>query len=305
MSYSCTCGLPGEFKFPINPQYFCSNCFSLKFERKVIKRIPKFIRGHHIAISLSGGKDSATLLHILHKYQRKLRISKLTAIILEEEIPEVEQLRREVIIKLISYYSDIQFIQKSYSELFGYPLPRLVQQSDKRRLGFTPCAICGVLRRHGVLRLSLDIKSDFIAMGNTLENEAGTTLLNILRGTPSKNFRDLIKYKPVDGKSLPLRFKPLSKISEKTIRDYVKNNCFPVLNAQCPYADRSLRSEIATFLTTIEKKDPHVLYNIVSSIKKEMRMTAQVKTVHECTSCTSYSNEPVCSACRLVQKIMG
>ncbi|UCE13361.1 MAG: hypothetical protein JSV04_14395 [Candidatus Heimdallarchaeota archaeon] len=305
MSHPCVCGLLGEFKFPLTSEYFCPNCFSLKFEKKVIKRIPKYIRGHHVAISLSGGKDSVTLLHLLHKYQRKLRINRLTAIILEEEIPEIKMIRRKIVNKLRSHYSDIQIIQKSYTELFGYSLPRLVQQSDEQGLEFTPCAICGVLRRHGILQLSLDTKSDYIALGNTLEDEAGTILLNIMRGTPSRNFRDLIEYKPTDRQSLPLRFKPLSKISEKAILNYTKINHYPILNAQCAYADRSLRSEISTFLAKIEKKDPRVLYNVVSLIKKDMRRKAQVERVQRCRSCTSYSSEPVCSACRIIQKIMS
>ncbi len=305
MSHQCICGLSGELKFPLTSQYFCPSCFSLKFEKRLLKRTPRYVRGHAIAIALSGGKDSATLLHILHKYHRKLRITMLAAIILEEEIPEIQSSREKVIDQLKSKYSDIRFIKKSYSDLFGYSLPSLVQKSDKQGLGFTPCAICGVLRRHGILRMSLDIGADFIAIGNTLEDEAGTTLLNILRGNPWKNFRDQIEYKTIDGKSLPLRFKPLTKASEGTISTYSTINHLSVLNTQCTFADRSLRSEIATFLTAMEKKDQNILYNIVSSMNKGVIMKTQVKKVHKCKKCASYSPEPECSACRIVRQIMS
>ena len=191
----------------------------------------------------------------------------------------------------------------TYSELFDYTLPSLVQQSDKQGLGFTPCTICGVLRRHGVLRLTLNIGADFIAIGNTLEDESITILLNLIRGNPRKNYRDQITYKSADRKSLPLRIKPLSKISEKTISMYVNINNLQVLNAKCLFADRSFRSEIASFLSTIEEKDPRVLHSIISSIKKEFVKKKQVKVVHSCNRCSSYSPDLECSACRMIQRI--
>ncbi|MFX0124590.1 MAG: ATP-binding protein [Candidatus Hodarchaeota archaeon] len=305
MSRQCSCGLPGRLKFHNIPQYFCYSCFSLKFEKKVRNQIPKYVQGSSIAVALSGGKDSTTLLHVLHKNQRKLKITMLMAIILEEETTELQFAREKVITKLKQNYSDIHFIQKSYSELFDYTLPRLIQQSDNQGLGFTPCAICGILRRHGIMRLALDNKADFIAMGNTLEDEAETILLNIIRGNPRKNYRDKIEYKPVDRKSLPLRIKPLVKISEKTVRIYSKIHQLPILNVQCTFALRSLRSEISIFLNSIEEKNPRVLYNITSSIRKETNRNSQVKMVHKCRRCSSYSPELECAACRVIQKIMN
>lgn len=303
MSHQCTCGLHGEFKFPLTSQYFCSSCFSLKFEKKILRRIPRYVRGHTISIALSGGKDSTTLLHILRKYSKKLRITMLVAIILEEEIPTIQSSREKVINKLKANYPEIQFIQKSYSELFGYSLPHIVQQSDKQELGYTPCAICGVLRRHGILRLALEIGVDFIATGSTLQDEAETTILNLMRGNPWKNYRDQIEYHPVDSISLPSRIKPLARTSEKTIRQYTSISDLPFVKNKCLYADRSLRSQISTFLTTVAKKDQLVLYNIVSSTKKERMVKKQIKKVYKCQSCSSYSHESKCSACRIIDHL--
>jgi len=181
----------------------------------------------------------------------------------------------------------------------------LVQESNKRGLGFTPCAICGVLRRHGMMSLALDIKADFIAMGNTLEDEAETILLNIIRGNLWKNYRDKIEYKPADRKSLLLRIKPLSEISEKTIRNNSKIHQLPILKIQCAFTHRSLRSEIAPFLIKMDKKDPHILYNIVSSIQREKSIKTQVEKVYKCKNCSSYSSTPEYSACRMIQTIIN
>ncbi|MFX1285523.1 MAG: hypothetical protein ACFFB5_17930 [Promethearchaeota archaeon] len=305
MSYQCICGLPSEFKFPLSSQHFCPRCFSLKFEKKVLNRIPKHIRGHSIAVALSGGKDSTTLLHIFHKYRHKLRIGMLFAIILEEEIPEIQSSRKKIINLLKDDYPNIGFIQKSYSQLFGFSLPYLVQQSDKQGLRFTPCSICGVLRRHGILRMSLDIGVDIIVMGNSLEDEAETVFINLMRGNPLRNFRDQIEYSPADRKSLPFRIKPLAKVTEKSILNYSNINRLPFLSTQCAFAARSLRSVITPFLSAMQKKDPNILYNIVSSIKKVTTINTQYKIVSKCNNCASYSPTPVCSACRIVHQIIN
>ena len=305
MSYQCKCGLPGDFNFPLTTQSFCATCFTRKFEKLILNRIPRSVRGYKIAIALSGGKDSTTLLHILHKYQSKLNIPLLAAIVLEEEIPQVQSSREKIINEIRARYSEIDLFQKSYTELFNHSLPSLIQQSDKLNLGFTPCAICGVLRRHGLLRLALNIGADFIVMGNTLEDEAETILLNIIRGNPWKNYRNMIKYEPSDRESLPLRIKPLSKISEKTIQSYSKINQIPFLSTNCNFAYRSLRSEISTFLNSMMEKDPHILYNIVSSIEKEQSNQTDTEKVYKCKQCSSYSPDSECPACRMIWKIMS
>ena len=306
MSPLCNCGLPGEYKFPLSPQSFCLTCFSSKFEKRVLNSIPRSVRGQAVAIALSGGKDSTTLLHILHKYQHKLKIPRLAAIILEEEIPEMQSSREVIIKEIKTKYAGMEFLQDSYTELFGYSLPSLVKQADKLGSGFTPCAICGILRRHGILMLAMrkgGVK--YIAMGNTLEDEAETILLNIIRGNPSKNCREEIHYEPVDRESLPIRIKPLSKTSERSIREYARIHQIPVLDTHCSFANRSLRSEIRGFLNSMIEKDPHVLYNIISSIRKTESNKTITENVYRCKECTSYSPDATCSACRMVQKLMS
>ncbi len=305
MSHQCMCGLPGELEFPPTSQYFCPRCFSLNFERRVLKRIPGNVRGHSIAVALSGGKDSTALLHVLNKSRRKLKIPSLSAIVLEEENLEIQATREKIIDELKATYPDIQYIHKSFTELFGYSLPKLVQRSDSKGLRFTPCTICGVLRRHGILRIALDLRVDFIAMGNTIDDEAETILLNIIRGNFGKNFRDNIQYRSVNKQPLPTRIKPLEKISEKTIQDYCRVNQLSILKKKCTFAKRSFRSQISQFLIEIEKKDPRVLYNVTSPITQDVLLKTSVVQVYKCETCSSYSPKPECSACRIVRQIMN
>jgi len=193
----CTCGKRGDFTFPLSVQFFCVECFSKKFERRFLSNIPRSLRGHSLVVAFSGGKDSSTLLYILNKYRKKLKIPVLSVITLDEENPTTQESRNKIIDISRKRYPNVTFIQFSYSELFGFSLPKLILQSDRKKMRFTPCTICGVLRRHAILRLALEIDADYIAMGNTLNDEAATMILNILRAKPEKNIRNEITSIPL------------------------------------------------------------------------------------------------------------
>ena len=142
-------------------------------------------------------------------------------------------------------------------------------------------------------------------LGNTLNDEAATTFLNILRGNPDKNLREMISYKASDESLLPKRIKPLAKFFEDSIRKYCDLNNIQPLGIQCNYKERSLRSDINSFLTQLETKKPGLFHNIVSSGKKLTVNRKILKTVRKCYSCSSYSPNDECSACTLIRKIIS
>jgi len=301
----CTCGKRGDFTFPLSVQFFCVECFSKKFERRFLSNIPRSLRGHSLVVAFSGGKDSSTLLYILNKYRKKLKIPVLSVITLDEENPTTQESRNKIIDISRKRYPNVTFIQFSYSELFGFSLPKLILQSDRKKMRFTPCTICGVLRRHAILRLALEIDADYIAMGNTLNDEAATMILNILRAKPEKNIRNEITFNTANGRKLPNRIKPLARFFEKTIRNYCAINEIQPVKTNCSYENRSLRFDINSFLLTLEKKDPNLLFNIVSSGRKFKTNNTKSNIVMKCQNCNSYSTRHECSACSLVRKIMS
>jgi uncharacterized protein (TIGR00269 family) len=301
----CICGKRGKYKFPLSTQVFCPECFNIRFEKKFLKNIPRKVRGYSVAVAFSGGKDSSALLSLFNKFRQKLKISTLKAISLDEENPEIQKERSRIIKIAKKRYPDIRFEIVSYSELFGYSLPTLIKKSDNKKLRFTPCTICGVLRRHALIRIVMDLKVDYLAMGNTLNDEAATTILNILRGNPEKNIRNMISYKASDSKTLPVRIKPMIKFFEETIRIYCTLNHIPRVKTICTYSNRSLRAKINSFLKNLENSNPVLLSNIIASSKRKMNFKEKIEPVQKCRKCNSYSPSHECSACLLTNKIMS
>ena len=150
----CACGKSGELRFPLSTKYFCPECYSREFERKFLRKIPRNVLGHSLAVAFSGGKDSSSLLYILNKYRKKLKIPFLAAITIDDENPEVQEVRNQSYNLSKHHYSNVKFVKRSFSDIYEYSLPDLVCQSDKKKLGFTPCTICGILRRQAIIALS-------------------------------------------------------------------------------------------------------------------------------------------------------
>ena len=144
----CSCGKTSKYLDPFTPypQNYCSNCFSDYLEKKIIRGFPRVARGHPLAVAVSGGKDSITLLNVILKYQKKLKIPYVKAIMLEEQIPEIQSQRQQVIDTLQHNYPSLEIIYKNYTSIHGYSLPELIKKSNSNDLRFTPCMMCGILK---------------------------------------------------------------------------------------------------------------------------------------------------------------
>lgn len=99
----------------------------------------------HVAVAVSGGKDSLTLLNLLVKLEGRFPRSKITAVCIDEGIEgyreEALEFARTTCEKL-----GVEQLVVSYRELFGTTTDEIAGM----KLGQTPCAYCGVFRRKAI-----------------------------------------------------------------------------------------------------------------------------------------------------------
>ena len=156
---------------------FCGKCFRRSIEERVRRTVTRYemlTHNDHIALAVSGGKDSLTLLNILVKLERKFPQSKLTAVCVDEGI---EGYRDEALLLAAKECErlGVNQLTVSYKELFGTTTDELVKLS----LGKTPCSYCGVLRRKAINRAAIMVDATKIATAHNLDDETQTVLLNI------------------------------------------------------------------------------------------------------------------------------
>lgn len=282
---------------------FCPKCFRQALEEKVRKTITHnhmLEYDDHVAIAVSGGKDSLTLLNLLVKLEGRFPRSRLTAVSVDEGIEGYRDEALELARKACSQLGVEQLVV-SYRELFGVTTDEIAGL----KLGQTPCAYCGVFRRKAINKAAANIGATKIATAHNLDDEAQTVLLNILHGDPMRIVRSGPVLRDPRGRFLP-RIKPLCDIPEREIVLYAYLNGIEFQSVECPHGHEALRNDIRAFLNQLEQKHPgskYTLQRTAERLRDTLAETAPPVELHQCEKCGDPTPHQLCEACVMLETI--
>ncbi|MEM4250544.1 MAG: TIGR00269 family protein, partial [Candidatus Bathyarchaeia archaeon] len=264
--------------------------------RATISKYEMFRPRDHIAVAVSGGKDSLTLLSILSKLKSRFPMSKITAVTVDEGIKDY---REEAVSLAKDLAGSLQVEHKvfSFKEFFNASLDEIV----KRQGRLTPCSYCGVLRRRALEKAARILGADRIATGHNLDDEVQTALLNILHGGVERLMRSSPVLTDQYGRFTP-RVKPLCEVYESEITLYAYVTGLEFQQTPCPYRSRALRGEIRDILNELEQKHPGLKYTAYSSkARLSSMLSSQRAELHLCRVCGEPTGNEVCEACRILK----
>ncbi len=273
--------------------------------RGTITRYHMLCFNDHLAVAVSGGKDSLSLLHILAKIKRFRPKTTLTAVTVDEGISGY---RAEALKIAASNCRALEIPHHivSFKDLYGFTLDEIIQRARKKgKMELTACAYCGVLRRKAINAGARQVKATKIATAHTLDDEAQTVLMNILRGDIAR----LAKEKPVTTEVHPLfvqKIKPFCEIPEKesALYAYVKKIAFQ--NTPCPYAAEALRNDARGMLNRIEEKHAGTKFTVFKAaerLRPAIEETAKKEDFKTCMECGEPSALELCKACELLRHV--
>ncbi len=273
---------------------FCSKHYVEWFENQVFKTIKDYqllSPDEKIAVAVSGGKDSKSLLYILSK---KFNV---TAIAIDEGIPGY----RDVLLEgLRQFCKDLGVKLKVYSfkQEFGLTLREIVDSRKFKNSGLKPCSVCGVFRRY---LLNKHAKSfDKLATAHNLDDEVQTVIMNVF-----KNNKDLLlRIGPITSKKKGFvqRAKPFYFLKEKQVAAYAFLKGFLPRFNECPFS-YGLRSNVARLVNNLEVKMPGFKKNFIQAFLKIKQLAAKQgfeSFNNVCKVCGEPSSKPVCKTCELV-----
>lgn len=257
-----------------------------------------------VAVAVSGGKDSMSLLRVLADMERKYPRASLVAVTVDEGIrgyrDEALRIAAEACKKL-----DVPHNVVSFKQLYGFTLDEMVQRMRERQSELTPCAFCGVLRRKALNLAAIEAGANKLATGHTLDDEVQTSLLNIFHGDITR----LAVEKPMTSKVHPRlvqKIKPFCEIPEKesALYAYVKRMDFQ--STPCPYAQDALRNDIRTLLNRMEEKHAGTKFTVFKSMERlrpALEGLEEKAEFKECAECGEPSAGDLCMACQLLKQI--
>jgi len=286
----------------------CKKCFTESIEAKVRSTITRYHMlnfDDHLAVAVSGGKDSLSLLHILAKMKRSRPKTNLTAVTVDEGITGYRDEALEIAAANCKKLKIPHYVI-SFKELYGFTLDEMIFRVRKKgQTELTACAYCGVLRRKAINAGARHVKATKIATAHTLDDEVQTVLMNIFHGDIAR----LAKEKPVTNEVNQLfvqKIKPFCEIPEKesALYAYVKKIQFQ--DTPCPYATEALRNDVRGMLNRMEEKHTGTKFTVFKALERlrpALEETAKKEDFKVCVECGEPSALDLCKACELLRHV--
>lgn len=220
--------------------------------RKAIQDFDMIQENDKIAVGLSGGKDSLTLLHILKNYQRfSPQKFELIAITLNPggvDNSPLYKLCKDLDIEFHEVQTDIK---------------EIVFDIRKEK---NPCSLCANLRRGIINSVAIREGCNKIALGHNLDDVLETFLLNLLYTGSLSTFAP----KSYMDRSKITLIRPLILLSEKDTRRYVKKNNKSVMPKVCPMDENTKRETMKEQIFLWQKDIPMVRANLFGAISRNL-----------------------------------
>lgn len=224
----------------------------LSYMRKAIDEFNMIEEGDKIAVALSGGKDSTTLLMGLKNlqifYPKKFEIVGITV------NPGFDFFDTTILKKLCKDL-DVEFIEaESHAKEIVFDI-----RKEKN-----PCSLCANLRRGILNSVAKEHGCNKIALGHNEDDVIETFFLNLLYAGSINTFAP-VSY--MDRSDMTL-IRPLIYAPEKYIKSFVKKNNIDVMKKCCPMDGFSKREDMKQLVYKFQKDIPNIHANIMGAIKR-------------------------------------
>ena len=212
--------------------------------------------GDHIAVGVSGGKDSTLLLWLLRERLARLPIHyDLTALHVDPGFDSESADRLEAFLRKEGFR--YQVLRSDFG-------PRAHGPENREN----PCFLCSRLRRAALFRMARDAGCRKLALGHNQDDFIETFFINICYGaqvstmTPRQSF--------FGGEMVVIR--PLALVPAPKVERLRRRLGLPVVPNACPSAHSNKREEMRDLLGGLYRKNPKVrgnIYHAMSNVNAE------------------------------------
>jgi len=227
-----------------------------RLKKKVGQAVGRFgliEEGDRIAVAVSGGTDSLTLLHILDALRRRAPIRyELVAVTVDPGFPGFASAAIHDYLHGEGFEHHVE-----YSEAAA-----IIE--EKRRPGSSYCAFCARLRRGVLYSLADRLGCNKLALGHHLDDFIETLLLNqfyvgSLKGMSPKLQAD-------NGRHVVIR--PLVFVEESEIIDFATANSIPTVGCSCAFEacfDLN-RQRMKRLVASLQKEIPDIRRSLIGAM---------------------------------------
>ena len=224
----------------------------LGYMRKAIDEYNMIDDGDKIAVALSGGKDSISMLMGFKNLQRFY--PKKFDIIAISINPGFEFFDTELLKNICNEIDVPLFIEETHSKEIVFDI-----RKEKN-----PCSLCANIRRGALNSAAIREICNKIALGHNQDDLIETFILNLFY---TGNISTFAPVSYMDRSKLTL-IRPLVFAPEKDIKKFIKKNNIETMPKTCPMDGYSKREDIKKLIHDLNIDIPVLKSNLFGAIKR-------------------------------------
>ncbi len=225
----------------------------LSFTRRALDDYEMISPGDRIAVGVSAGKDSLTLLCALAELRRFYPVPfELVAVTVDmgfeggTDFTPIRKLCEEL---------DVPY------HVFPTEIYRIIFEVRKEK---NPCSLCAKMRRGALHNAAKELGCNVVALGHHFDDAVETFMLNLF-------FEGRIGcFSPVSylsRKQLKL-IRPMIYMPEKDVRYFASKVALPVVPSSCPADGNTQREEMKRLLADLDRKHNGLRYRIFGAMQR-------------------------------------
>lgn len=231
--------------------------------RQCIKKYNMIQENDKIAVGLSGGKDSLTLLMGLKKLQDFYpEHFELTALYVDLGINRPDTSGTGISDATVSPHETMSAFCQKINVPFYSVQTDIYQIVFEERQEKNPCSLCAKLRKGALNQKALELGCNKIAYAHHKDDFIETSMMSLLLEGHYYCFPP-VTY--LDRTNLTL-IRPMLFIDEREIKGFARRNHLPVIQNPCPADGYTKRQEIKDFIDESAKQFPDIRKNLNAAV---------------------------------------
>ncbi len=223
--------------------------------------------GDSVLAAVSGGPDSVFLLLVLQGLKNKLKIGTLTVCNVDHGIRGAESAADSLFVKSLAKNMGLKFIGK-----------KINLKKDKAGVYSTE-ERAREERYRFFLKAAKDVGANVLATGHTLDDQAETIMMRIVKGASLKGVIGIPPVMKYEGLKV---IRPLIELEKKEIVDYLKKEGIRYredrTNSEPIYFRNIVRHEILPFLERYNPRLKRALFNLAEHLREDFQFIEEART---------------------------
>ena len=224
----------------------------LSLARRAVDDYAMIEEGDKIAVGISGGKDSLTLLCALSQlrlfYPKKFELVAISVDMGFEgaDFSQIEELCRRL---------DVKY------HVVPTQISKIIFEARKES---NPCSLCAKMRRGALHSAAVELGCNKVALGHHFDDVVETFMLNLFYEGRLGCFQPVTYLSRMNITLI----RPMIYMPEKDVRYFTSKVNLPIMKSLCPEDGNTEREEMKKLLSELERKNRGLRYRIFGAIQR-------------------------------------